>query len=168
MALVGTIIAAAALVGAAIAVMAVLVQRLRQRRWLVQWLRRHLRWRRDWGGVGVGAVIAVMVAFVQGLWRRQHQRSVCGVGVGAVIVAAALVVAVIVVAAPAQRLRGHWRSDCSGDSVGAAIKAAAMLGFTGTCQRNVTMTRQCRQNWVTSHMSATFLGGISCSHVSSW
>ena len=44
-------------------------------------------------------MIAVMVAFVQGLWRRQHQRSDCGGGIGAVIVASALVGAVIVAAA---------------------------------------------------------------------
>ena len=42
----------------------------------------------------------------------------------------------------------------------------AMLGLSGTCWHHVTVTRQCRQNWVTSHMSATFLGGISPSHVS--
>jgi hypothetical protein len=126
-----------------------------------------LRRRKDCVSGGVGAVIAVMVAFVQGLWRWQRQRSDCGSGVDAVIVAsalvgavivaaalvgtvivaaalvvavivaaalvvavivaAALVVAVIVVAALAQRLRGRWRSACSGSSVCAAITAAAAL-----------------------------------------
>ena len=92
-------------------------------------------------------MIAVMVAFVQGLWRRQRQCSDCGGGIGAVIVAStlvgavivaaalvgavivaeALVGAVIVVAVSAQRLWGRWRSNCSGGSVGAAITAAAAL-----------------------------------------
>ena len=66
MSLVGTIIAATVLVGAAIAVMVALVQRLRQHRWLVQWLRRLWRWRSDCGGDGVGAGIAA-AAVVQGL-----------------------------------------------------------------------------------------------------
>ncbi len=63
MLLVGTIIVAAVLVGAAIAVMAALVQRLRQHHWLVQWLRKQWRWRSDCGN-GIGIVIAV-AALVQ-------------------------------------------------------------------------------------------------------
>jgi len=39
----------------------------------------------------------------------------------------AFVVAVIVVAALVQLLQGHWRSNCGGGSVGAAITAAAAL-----------------------------------------
>jgi hypothetical protein len=44
-------------------------------------------------------VIAVMVAFLQGLWRRQCQRSYCRGGVDAVIVVLVLVGAVLVVGA---------------------------------------------------------------------
>jgi hypothetical protein len=59
-------------------------------------------------GVCVGAVIAVMVAFMQGLWRRQCQCSGCGCGVSAMI-AAILLVGVVIAATAAfvQRLR-RW------------------------------------------------------------
>jgi hypothetical protein len=75
------------------------------------------RLRSDCGG-SVGAVIAAM-SLVGTI--------IAAALVVAVIVAAALVVAVIVVAASAQRLRGLWRSDCSGSHVGAANTAAAAL-----------------------------------------
>ena len=87
MSLVGTIIAAV-LVGAPIAVMAALVQRLRQHHWFIQWVivamtlvvavivvaalvqPLHGRWRSDCSGGSVGAAITTAAALMQRL-RRQ-------------------------------------------------------------------------------------------------
>jgi len=107
--------------------------------------------------VAAAAQLFAVAASAQGLWRRQHQRSDCGGGigavivasalvgavivaaalVGAVIVAAALVVAVIVVAVSAQLLRGRGCGNGVGDC-GGGISAAIAGALAQQLQR-----RQC-------------------------
>jgi hypothetical protein len=102
-ALVSAVIVAAALVGAVIVAAAALVGAVIVVAASAQLLQGS---RRSYCGGSVGAVIAVMVVFVQGLWRRQHQCSGCSCGVGTMIAAISLVGSVIAVtAALVQRLQ---------------------------------------------------------------